>query len=503
MAGRTLASALLATLLAAGPLLAQAPTVEVAPDLPFATKRVIDTALDADDATVWTGDTVLVAGAIHQGSAVQVGGTLFLEGRVTGDVTAIDAEVFLRPGARVDGDLTVLGGALSGSTMATIEGRETWLRGEPVDAVRLGPDSWRIEREERDPGFPFETKGVAGITVDDYNGVDGLSFGLVAGLKKIPGQPRTELTFGPVFRSSRSDVGWRVAGLREFPQAGGIVLGGSFYRVTDTPERWHRGDFTNSMASLFFADDDRTYHEKTGGEVYVERTFRPSITVRGRFVTNEYESLESQTPWAVFGSDDEWPENPGIDPGTGRAVGGGLVWDRRNDPDFATAGTWVEGRYDHWGLGGDFEFDWAQGDARAWLPLPVGNRSFVGLRAMGGGSLTTGDSLAPQFWYRLGGGSTIPGYDAATPDLIGDRMAFVTGTLHLGFPGGGRFFDTVYVVGLGSYGDAWFDGDSFDGRSSFAGGLAGRGDASYVGVFGAYGIDTEEWQVYVRISPWF
>lgn len=502
MAGRTLASALFATLGTAGALLAQAPTVEVASDLPFATKRVIDTALDAPDASVWTGDTVLVAGSIHEGSAVQVGGTLILEGRVTGDVTAIDAEVYVRPGARVDGDFTILGGALSGTSMDTIVGRETWLRGEPVVAVRVGPDLWRIERAESDLGFPFETKGVAGITVDDYNGVDGLVFGLVAGLKKLPGQPRTELTFGPVFRSGRSDVGWRVAALREFPQAGGIVVGGSFYRVTDSPERWHRGDFSNSMAALFFGDDDRTYHEKTGGEAWVERTFRPAITVRGRFVTNEYESLESVTPWAVIGSDEDWPENPEIEEGSGRAVGGSLIWDRRNDPDFSTGGWWVEGRYDHWGLGGDFEFDWAQGDARAWLPLPVGGGSFIGLRAMGGGSLTAGDSLAPQFWYRLGGGSTIPGYDAATPDLIGDRMAFVTGTLHLGIPGG-EMFDTVYVVGLGSYGDAWFDGQSFDGRSAAGGGVAVRDGGAYVGVFGAYGIDSEEWQVYLRISPWF
>lgn len=503
MTPRSLTGAILLAVSIAGPLHAQRPTIEVDRDLPFATKRVIDGSLDADDASVWTNDARVDPDSIHVGSVVKVGGTLILDGRITGDLTAIDAEVYVRPGARVDGDLTVLGGILSGSTMATVAGRETWLRGEPVAAVELAPGTWRIAFVERDLGFPFETKGVAGITVDDYNGVDGLAFGLVAGLKKLPGQPRTELTFGPVFRSARSDVGWRVAGLREFPRAGGLVLGGSTYRVTDSPERWHRGDFSNSVASLFLADDNRTYFEKTGFEAWADRSFRLPFTIRLRWRLDEFESLESERPFAFVGDDEDWPENPPIDDGQGRALGASVTWDRRNVPEFATAGQWAQVRYDRWGFGGDFEFDWAQADARVWLPLPVGEESFASLRAMGGGNLGTGDTLAPQFWYRIGGGSTIPGYDARTPFLVGDRMAFSTATLHLGIPSGGRLFEQIYVVALGSIGDAWFDGDEFDPSASIGAGLAGRGQTSYLGVFGAYGIETEEWELYLRISPWF
>ncbi len=507
MTPRSLTGAILLALSIAGPLHAQAPAIEVDSDLPFATKRAIDAVLGAHDATVWTGESRVDADSIHVGSVVQVGGTLILAGRITGDLTAIDAEVRVRPGARVDRDLNVLGGVLSGSTSATVAGRETWLRYEPVAVVSVGPEAWRIdyvEVVERDVGFPFETKGLAGITVEDYNGVDGLSFGLLAGLKKLPGQPRTELTFGPVFRSARfDDVGWRVAGLREFPRAGGLVLGGSTYRVTGSPERWHRGDFSNSVASLFVADDDRTYFEKTGFEAWAERSFRLPFTVRLRWRLDEFESLESERPFALFGDDEDWPENPPIDDGQGRALGASVTWDRRNVPDFATAGQWARVSYERWGFGGDFEFDWAEADARAWLPLPVGEESFASLRAMASGNLGAGDTLAPQFWYRIGGGSTIPGYDARTPFLIGDRMAFSTATLHLGIPFGGRPFEQIYVVALGSIGDAWFDGDEFDPGASIGGGLAGHGQTSYVGVFGAYGIETEEWELYLRISPWF
>lgn len=509
MAGRTLASALFATLLVAGPLRGQAPTVEVDPTLPFATRRVIDTAIDAEGASVWTGDTVVLAGAIHAGSVVQVGGTLILEGRVTGDLTAIDAEVYVRPGARVDGDLTVLGGALSGSSMATFGGRSTWLRDEPVDAVEVAPGAWRIDRLERDLGFPFEAKGVGGITVDMYDGVDGLSFGLLGGLKKLPGQPRTELTFGPVFRSARSDVGWRVAGLREIPSAGDIVLGGSTYRVTTSPERWHRGNRGNSLASFVFADDDRTYYERTGGEVYLEKSFLLPLAFRVHGRIDDMKSLESLMPFAVLGDDEDWRENPPIDEGQGRVVGATLTVDRRDVPGMTTRGFWAEGRIDHWGLGGDFDFDWAQAEARTWLPLPVGSRSFLSVRVMGGGRLRTaeGDTLSPQFWYRLGGGSTIPGYDALQPSLTGDRMAFATGTVHLGIPAGGptlkRYFERIYLVGVASVGDAWFEGEERTWQAGFGGGIAGAGSSSYAGVFAAYGVEEEQWQVYARLTPWF
>ena len=503
MTARSSIVALVATLLLAGSARGQAPTVEVDPDLPLATRRVVDTALDAEGASVWTGDTLLDPGSIHDGSVVQLGGTLIVDGRITGDLTTIDSEVFIRPGARVDGDMTVLGGILSGSTMAEIEGRETWLRGESVEVVRLAPDAWRIEHVERSVGFPFETKGVAGITVDDYNGVDGLVFGLVAGLKKLPGQPRTELTFGPVFRTERDDVGWRAAGLRELPRAGGIVVGGSTYRVTESPQRWHRSDFSNSVSSLFLADDDRTYYETTGFDAWVERSFRVPITVRARWRLDEFESLESQRPFAFVGDDADWPENPPIQAGQGRALGGALTWDQRDVPEFPTRGAWAEVRYDRWGFGGEFEFDWAQADARAWLPLPVGEGSFASVRAMGGGGLGTGDTLAPQFWYRLGGGNTVVGYDSHTAFLTGDRMAFSTATLHLGIPAGTGFVERVYLVGVGSIGDAWFDGEEFDPGAGFGGGIALRGRTDYLGVFGAYGVETEEWEIYLRISPWF
>jgi hypothetical protein len=485
----------------AAPIAAQVPRIELDPELPFALERVFEIVLDAPGVSVTTGDTTIRAGQAVAGPLAHFGGTLLLEGEIEGDVLAVASEVTVRPSARIGGNLTIVGGGFYSTTMAEVAGTTIWLRDEKV-AVTEAPGRVVVDYEPPPgPGFPVEPKGFAGVVIHGYNGVDGLSFGLEAGLKERKDWPRTELSGGPVFRTERDDVGWRVGGLRELPQAGGITIGAGAYRVTTSPEAWHRGERGNGLASLFFADDDRTYHERTGYELWVEKGFPlAAVTLRASWRDEDFDSLESRQPFAFFGDDRDWRENPPIEEGSGRALGARLIWDRRDDPSFPIRGVWAEGRFEHWGFGGDFEFDWAQGQARAYAPIPTTAGSFVALRVMGGGRLGSGDTLAPQFLYRLGGGSTVPGYDALNPLLTGDRMTFVTATVHQAVAGTRTRW---YVVGLASIGDAWFEGQDVEMNAGFGAGIAIHGKLRYAGVFGVYGVEEEQWQVYTRLTPWF
>ncbi|HYO47949.1 MAG TPA: BamA/TamA family outer membrane protein [Gemmatimonadota bacterium] len=485
----------------AAPLSAQSPRVELDPELPFALEHVIRIVLDAPGATVTSGDTTIGGTQTVAGPLAHFGGSLILEGEVRGDVTAVGSEVHLRPAARIAGNLTVIGGGFYSTTMADVAGTTIWLREERV-VVTEAPGRVVVDYEPPPgPGFPIEPKGFAGVVIHGYNGVDGLSFGLEAGLVERKDWPRTELSGGPVFRTERDGIGWRVGGLRELPGAGGITVGAGAYRVTTSPEAWHRGDRGNGLASLFFADDDRTYHERTGYELWVEKGFPlAAFTVRASWRDDDFESLESREPFAFFGDDEDWRENPPVDEGSGRALTARAILDRRDDPSFPIRGLWAEGRFEHWGLGGDLEFDWAQGQARAYAPIPTTAGSFVALRVMGGGRLGSGDTLAPQFLYRLGGGSTVPGYDALNPLLTGDRMAFATATLHQAVAGAKTRW---YVVGLASIGDAWFADQDVEMNASFGAGIAIHGKLRYAGVFGVYGVEEEQWQLYTRLTPWF
>ncbi|HEY7473362.1 MAG TPA: BamA/TamA family outer membrane protein [Gemmatimonadota bacterium] len=492
---------MLALLACGAPLAAQVPQVELDTEFPLALERIVRIALEAPGASVTNGDRTIGVGDTIGGPVAHFGGALMIEGRVRGDVTAVGSEVTLRPGAAIEGNLTVLGGVLYGTTMADVAGTRIWLREERV-AVTGSADRLFVDYEPPPGrGFPLEPKGFAGVVIHGYNGVDGLSFGLEAGLRERREGPRTELAGGPVFRSERDDVGWRVAGLRDLPGVGGITIGALAYRVTTSPEAWHRGERGNGLASLFFADDDRTYHERTGYELWAEKVFLPTaLAVRASWRDDDFESLESLEPFALFGDDEDWRVNPPVDEGTGRALTARVTWDRRDDPKFPMRGVWAEGRLEHWGLGGDFEFDWAQGQARAYLPIPTTPGSFVALRVMSGGRLGGGDTLAPQFLYRLGGGSTVPGYEALNPLMTGDRMAFATATVHQAVFGDRN---RVYLVGLASVGDAWLPDEDVEMNAGLGAGIAIHGKIRYAGLFGVYGVEEEEWRVYTRLTPWF
>lgn len=493
--------AMLSYVAGAAPLAAQGREVELDREFPFALERVIRIALDAPEASVTSGDSTIRAGDTLSGSLAHFGGTLVLEGRVDGDVTAVGSQVVVRPGAAVGGNLTVVGGTLNSTTMAEISGTSIWLREERVTVTDSGGRLFVDYEPPAGPGFPIEPKGFAGVVLHGYNGVDGLSFGLEAGLRQRDDWPRTELAGGPVFRSDRDDVGWRIAGLRELPRAGGITVGAGAYRVTSSPEAWHRGERGNGLASLFFADDDRTYHERTGYEVWAEKPFPlAGLVVRGTWRDDDFESLESVEPFAFFGDDEDWRENPPVEEGGGRSLGLRLTWDRRDDPSFPTRGLWADGRLEHWGFGSDFEFDWAQAQARAYMPIPTTAGSFVALRAMGGGRLGSGDTLAAQFLYRLGGGSTVPGYDALNPLLTGDRMAFATATIHQALLGEKT---RLYLVGIASIGDAWHPDEDVEWNAGYGAGIAIHGKVRYAGLFGVYGVEEEQWQIYTRLTPWF
>lgn len=483
---------------------AQTPAVQVDERLPFATRRAIDIALDAPDASVRSGETVVAAGDSVSGSLVQVGGRLTIEGVVAGNVTAIDAVVRLRPSAIVSGRISVLAGEFHGTTLASLAGPVLWLRDEPLRVVETPPGGLLVEFvPSRDPPFPVGLAGIYGLVIREYNNVDGLSFGIEAALRQRAAWPRTELRGGPVFRTARlEEVGWEVAGLRELPRLGGVTLGGRVYSISDSNQRWHRPDFANSVAALLFANEGRAYHEREGYELWLERSFvRSDVTLRARWRDDDFDSLDEQRPLALLADDGDWPANPPVEPGRGRALGTALVWDRRDHRSFTTAGTFAEARYDHWGLGGDFGFDHGEIDLRGWLP--TGERSFAALRVMAGGRLGAGDSLAPQFLYRLGGAGTVVGYDALDPELTGDRMAFANLRYHLAVASPGRVFRTLWLVGLADIGDAWFPSESAAWNTGLGAGLAGRGQTAYLGAYAAYGFESKEWKAYLVVRPWF
>lgn len=82
----------------------------------------------------------MVQGEVPQ--VVVVAGDVRVEGRVTGNVVVVLGDVVLAKGARIDGDLVVLGGSVEGSNGV---GRRTWVVGGQVSG-RGAPAAWTFLR---------------------------------------------------------------------------------------------------------------------------------------------------------------------------------------------------------------------------------------------------------------------------------------------------------------------------------------------------------------------
>lgn len=478
--------------LAAGTARAQAPAVVVDQDLPDELRAPIEAALEGG--RVETGSTAIAADETLPRGLVQLGGRLVLEGRVGGDVVAIEADVTVRPGAIVGGRLLVLRGILVGTSMASIEGGARWRRDAPVRVVGGPAGPIEIRHDPADRPFPIELEGLFGLVPRQYNNVDGLAFGVAAGLRRRPGYRHPVLVGGPVFRTERHDVGWDVR-LEVAPAPlGGVVIGARTHSITDSAERWHRSDLANTVGSLLFAHDDRVSFEREGYAAWVEAPLGRWATLRLRWCDDDFASLPSARPFALFADDEDWRDNPPIEPGEGRALGLEVAVDRRAEGVLPASGFHLAARYDHWGWGGDFDFDWGEAEL-------LGYRSLGGVHLTGrvlvGGRLGGGDLLAPQFRYRLGGAGTIPGYEPLTEPLSGDRAALVGIRVHVPVGGG-----PVALVGMADVGDAWRPDEDVDPRPSAGAGVALVGRA-YLGAFVAHGFDDGEWQGVLLVRPWW
>ncbi|HKY59866.1 MAG TPA: hypothetical protein VJP59_02545, partial [Gemmatimonadota bacterium] len=133
----------LAVLLLAGSAAAQLPVVEVDPRIPFVTRQIVERSLAGPGTELETGATVVAREETRPGSILQLGGSILLEGRVEGDVLAIDSDVTLKPSAVIGGRLTVMAGRFYGTTMAETGKETVWLPEERI-IVESRPDTVRV-----------------------------------------------------------------------------------------------------------------------------------------------------------------------------------------------------------------------------------------------------------------------------------------------------------------------------------------------------------------------
>ncbi len=405
--GVILAFALL--ILGSGSVYAQEIRFDPRPDWPA--ERRFEDFLDANRYVIISSDTVLRVSDRIDSDLLVLEADVRIEGEVTGDIAVVGGDLFLRPGARVGGQVLVLGGGYYSSQRAEIVGLLTY---RPNDMYEVVSDD--VEIRITPVGEILETltlHGLSGIGFPTYQRVDGWTIGLGATVRQIDWgwQPSLE---GHI--RLKTDRGRFEGTVRQswYPTAS-LRFGAEAERVTRTNEGWVRGDIANTLSFLFAGDDFRNYYEADRIAFFL----RGTKTARwSPIVEVEWEKARSLTASDRFVllSGDESEPNPGIDGGEVWTVKLGAAVRRRTALTSLNLSTTVEVADSS--VAGDFTY--VIGEVQGHWKRPGfaghGVEASVFLRGDVSGS------SPGQRWTAVGGRATLP----TIPLLAerGSRLAF-------------------------------------------------------------------------------
>jgi hypothetical protein len=369
------------------------------------------------DYVLMARDTLLTASDTVQGTALVLGASVRIDGVVTGDLVIVDANVFLRPNARILGDVRNLGGGFYPADQAVVSGTVFY---EPLAEYMVveEDDGARLVIVGTSSSSNLVLPGIFGFSIPTYDRVDGLTLSFGAGLltPRI-GRLEPEVRGRVDYRSLRSAI---TGGVEvELPRGGtSLTLGAE--RTTLTNERWIRGDFENSVSFLVLGKDLRDYYEADRAYAELRRRLESgprTTTVYLRGVVEEATSLTAGSPWTLFGT--PRPENLPVAESRISSVmlGGSMVWDHlshqvRIDAATEAAGTFLDGEhtFNHYIINAD------------WAMHAFANHT-LRIQPHLQGPLPGTDSLPQQRWSFVGGSGTLNTFDDA--EFRGDRVVFV------------------------------------------------------------------------------
>ncbi len=389
-----------------------------------------------------TGATTIDSSQIVDGDVAALEAPLTILGIVRGNVIAINANVMLRPGARVDGDIFVVGGVVTGLDVARVGGEvrtyqaplryspnatggitaEEPAAGEAILAwVRLRP---RVEREN---GFRFRNYAT-------YNRVEGLP--IYAGpyiTRPIPGGVVTAELFGVIrsaenFRWSSENVGHRATIEARTNGTLQLLAGGRLEDVVESTQPWQMSNSETALATFFLHRDYRDWYSRLGGIAFAGVAAPRGASLIASLSDERWGSRRERDPWTLFRDAQPWRPNPTVDDGVYHSFRLTGTLDTRNN---------IDDPWDGWTVFGEVERTHGEvtsfgarsrtvvtPGARVESTDPTYVRGLLDLRrytrlspqtqlnarVVAGGWLG-GDPLPLQRQLSVGGFGTLPGYD--------------------------------------------------------------------------------------------
>lgn len=361
-------------------------------------------------------------------TVVVLDGPVTVASRVHGDVVVVRGDLFLHPGAEIDGRAIAVGGGVYNSTLATVKGgrlafRENTFRVVDVTAEEVALDYEGLAAPHESLVYlPF----IAGFRLPLYDRSDGLSVAWGPTLALDTG--RVEVDPVIVYRSQLGVVDPTLHARADLTRR--TTIEAAVERTTLTNDAWIRSDLANSATAFFAGTDVRNYYRADRADVRARRIYETADGSYEPFVGARFERSSSVRPtvsaqggpWSALKRHDRVDgmlrPNPPID---GRDIGSAFLGDRfsHDAPDLGAHATVQLEQSFSTPSGGQFTQATLDGDV-AFPTFGTQRFEFVGHAVV-----SAGDSTPRQRYAYLGGSGTIPTLDVLA--LGGDELLFVEG----------------------------------------------------------------------------
>jgi len=336
----------------------------------------------------------------------------------------------------------------------------------------------------------IDLKGLKGVTVRDFNRVDGFVPLFRIAIREVEEGSYPSLNLATFYYIERRRAGWSLSMDYTFLDPSRFLVKCEFFRATDTKDRWRMSDLENSIASFLLKEDFRDYYERYGFRLSVEKEIGFFQNVSLEYVDEDVHSLSGNNPFTLFGWDKEFRENPAINEGEERALSLEWVYDSRDNIRFPRKGWFstMSVESSPRGLGGDFSYNLFRADIRRYnMVFGVHSLNIRLLTALGG------KNLPPHKWFTIGGVGTLRGY----PDLSETGSDLLLGNIEYRFPIRGLHwkplrlvFNEIQGICFVDAADAWSKQWKLSGLRTDAGfGVSGANIFSYFGLYAAQALE--------------
>jgi hypothetical protein len=376
-----------------------------------------------------------------KGNVAVLNGPLILAGHVTGRVLAINADVLLQKGARIDGDLLVVGGEVDGLPNAAIGG-EVRVYHPPLRYTQNGDqlvaqseeggkvDQWwrRFDRRGESNSNRLEV-----ATTGPYNRVEGLPVRVGPVLYRDQGWGHLRFDAFAIVRTASSfssreaDVGHEMRGELRVGREYGATMGAHLFDVVEGVEQWQLSNAEVGLASFLFHRDYRDYYGRHGGQLFAALRATDNADLTLSYSDERWRSREEHNPPSLTRNSLAWRTNPQVDAGRFHVMNATLRVDTRNDVFNPWAGWYLLADYER-GVGTiDLEGPTSFGVRlvssgptryqRAFMDVRRYNRlapnQALNLRFVIGGWMS-GDPLPLERRLSIDGPGTVPGFHFRT-----------------------------------------------------------------------------------------